>query len=164
MHTHTHTKNKPQVICLSYLKLCASACVCVCSRGKSYQNISIISKCNARNLTWKHYVCRQENRNTASQLPFLWRNGTINVIEKNRKASDSQGKFGTRKSSWDFCTGSWFAYRGDGFREWLGADWHPNSRQHRGGSSKRGCMRSKHPSAELCCISSPWLQSPSSFS
>lgn len=34
--------------------------------------------------------------------------------KENEKANDGLGKFGTRKSGWDFHKGSWFSYSGHG--------------------------------------------------
>lgn len=94
---------------------------------------------------------------------FLSVMGRSMSSKQNQKASDGQGKFGTRKSSWDFQKGAWFAYSGDGFpgiaQGWLViAD--------PGGTGEAGARvrKSSRALGSARCISSPWLPPPSSFS
>lgn len=94
---------------------------------------------------------------------FLSVMGRSMSSKQNKKASDGQGKFGTRKSSWDFQKGAWFAYSGDGFpgiaQGWLViAD--------PGGTGEAGARvrKSSRALGSARCISSPWLPPPSSFS
>lgn len=94
---------------------------------------------------------------------FLSVMGRSMSSKQNKKASDGQGKFGTRKSSWDFQKGAWFAYSGDGFPG-IAQGWLVTADP--GGTGEAGARvrKSSRALGSARCISSPWLPPPSSFS
>lgn len=105
-------------------------------------------------------------RNSAMLAPgynFLSVMGRSMSSKQNQKASDGQGKFGTRKSSWDFQKGAWFAYSGDGFPG-IAQGWLVTADP--GGTGEAGARvrKSSRALGSARCISSPWLPPPSSFS